>query len=62
MRVVGPSVWKIFEYVLNDLDNIFRLYSILETHISFRHSYLIRILIYTRFFFILILFILFLKE
>ena len=42
-QMVGPSVWKIFKYLLNDLDYIFRLDLILEVYISFRRSYLIRI-------------------
>ena len=48
-QVVGLSVWKIFKYLLNDLDYIFRLYLILEVYISFRRTYFILILIYTGF-------------
>ena len=52
------SEWvKIFECLLNDLDYIFPLYLILEVYISFRRSYLIRILIYTGFNFYFICFL-----
>ena len=45
--VVGPSVQEIF---VKRLSLHFRLYFILEVYISFRRSYLIRILIHTGFF------------
>ena len=48
-------VWKTFEYLLIDLDYIFRLYLILEVYISLRRTYLIQILIYTGFEFLFFL-------
>ena len=48
-QVVGLSEWTFFQYLLNDLDFIFQSYLILEVYVSFRRSYLNRILIYTGF-------------